>query len=164
MKQFKLRNPSDFVPSVTSHPIEVYVLSVKNDIELLKNTHEGQPLKRPNLMHAEICALDEVANNSLINIKPADKGGGIVIMDTSQYRAKALRQLAEELVYRKLDGDPRFVFESEIVKVTDEAFENDIIDARLRQYLILKNPVTPILYLLPKIHKSLSEPPGRPII
>lgn len=35
---------------------------------------------------------------------------------------------------------------------------------KLKEFLIVKNPITSVLYLLPKIHKSLNDPPGRLIV
>lgn len=44
------------------------------------------------------------------------------------------------------------------------ALEKGIIDNKLKEYLIVKKTVTPVLYLLPKIHKLLVDPPCRPIV
>lgn len=48
--------------------------------------------------------------------------------------------------------------------VLDGAIEKNIIGTNLAQYLKVDQPRTPLLYLLPKIHKSLHKPSGRPIV
>ena len=42
--------------------------------------------------------------------------------------------------------------------------ENGEIDFSVYDYLLNKDCRTPILYLLPKIHRGIAPPPGRPII
>ena len=41
---------------------------------------------------------------------------------------------------------------------------DDKITDKTRKYLLSNNDRTPEFYMLPKIHKSLENPPGRPII
>lgn len=90
-----------------------------------------------------------------MTIKPADKGGAIVIMDTTQYCAEGHRQLADTQVYKILSGNPRIAFEKKVKTIIENAFEKGIIEQGLKQFLIVNNPMTPVLYLLPKIHKIL---------
>ncbi|XP_041420512.1 uncharacterized protein LOC121394223 isoform X1 [Xenopus laevis] len=46
----------------------------------------------------------------------------------------------------------------------DEAVTQGWITEDLRNFLYVKDPVRPVLYTLPKVHKNLLHPPGRPII
>ena len=48
---------------------------------------------RHNLSRDEHLALVELKNNNSIEIKPADKGGALVIMNRSDYKAECMRQL-----------------------------------------------------------------------
>ncbi|CAJ0934784.1 unnamed protein product [Ranitomeya imitator] len=42
--------------------------------------------------------------------------------------------------------------------------EEGVLDQKTCEYLIKQNPITPVFYILPKIHKNLNNPPGRPIV
>lgn len=70
-------------------------------------------------------------------------------MDTSQYVAEAHRQLSDNNVYRVLSHDSWTTFERKIMEFVDYGCETGIIDRGLKQFLLVKNLVTPILYLLP---------------
>ena len=48
----------------------------------------------------------DLHNNTDIIIKPADKGGSIVIMNTTDYIQEAQRQLSNPEHYRTLNTDP----------------------------------------------------------
>ena len=54
----------------------------------------------------EYQAMRELHMNNDIVIKPADKGGSIVIMNTTDYIAEAQRQLNNPNHYDKLQEDP----------------------------------------------------------
>ena len=102
--------------------------------------------------------------NSLI-IKPSDKGGRTVVMSEEFYKSSCLRLLQNELDYRV---------------TTKEAYEKSLKAARnlvTRHIDILRDSLGPRLvkektkefrigyfYGLPKVHKSLSSPPMRPVV
>lgn len=45
-----------------------------------------------------------------------------------------------------------------------KAYQQGTIDLNTWSYLNVKDPKTPTFYSLPKVHKSLEHPPGRPIV
>ena len=102
-------------------------------------------------------------NNNIV-IKPADKGGAIVIQDLTDYIREGERQLNKEEHYRKIDKPEEMKKEFiEVVKNTlDKAKAKELIDEDIYKILYRSNPGTSNLYLLPKIHKANN--PGRPII
>lgn len=164
LKDFDLNVKSDFSPNVNNSSIDAFIDLVKADIDLLRKHSQQLPFKYPNMTHAEIAAVNTLSHDHSLTIKPADKGGGIVVMDTTDYVTEAMRQLNDCEVYRLLPGDPKWDFERKIKTIISEAVETGLIDKKLSDFLIVKNPITPALYLLPKIHKTLDKPPGRPIV
>ncbi|CAJ0924715.1 unnamed protein product [Ranitomeya imitator] len=99
-----------------------------------------------------------------IIIKPADKGGGIVVMDKIKYIQEVHRQLNDTSIYTPLNRDPTNTVK-ELINVTLMKYcEEGVLDQKTCEYLTKQNPITPVFYILPKIHKSLDNPPGRPIV
>ena len=61
--------------------------------------HNATPtikLRKKNLTNREYQALRDLYNNPDITIKPADKGGSIVIINIEDYLAEANRQLSSQ--------------------------------------------------------------------
>lgn len=56
----------------------------------------------------------------------------------------------------------------EYKRVIDDIIEESVIEGiipkEMKKMLINDQPRTPILYLVPKIHKDARKPPGRPIV
>ncbi|XP_053567415.1 galactose-3-O-sulfotransferase 2-like [Bombina bombina] len=67
-------------------------------------------------------------------------------MDTSKYKGEILRQLSDQK------------------EILNKAVDDEIINEKMFNYLFKQNPKTPNFYVLPKIHKDLCDPPGRPIV
>lgn len=130
------------------------------------NKHTGY-----NLTKEEYRALKDLKNKPEIIIKPADKGGAIVIMDHELYVAEGLRQLNNDRYYKRL-SEPIYVesaalITKELTTLRSKGFIND------KQFTYL-SPGAEIkrrqFYLLPKIHKNREKwphtcmPEGRPIV
>lgn len=105
-----LFSASDFVPTCPQLPNETFFSNVRNDLDDLRRSSNNQSLKHPNLTSEEIRDLTELINNPQLTIKSSDKGGAIVVMDTSQYLLEAHRQLADTNVYWILPDNPVNVF------------------------------------------------------
>ncbi|KAM4037032.1 uncharacterized protein ACNLHF_015827 [Anomaloglossus baeobatrachus] len=63
-----------------------------------------------------------------------------------------------------LPSDPTALFMSKLHRLLDSAWHLGIINETEKKYLWVDQPVIPTLYLLPKVHKSITKPPGRPIV
>ena len=122
--------------------------------------HKGE---RTNLKKREQIALRKLKRKQVI-IKPADKGSGIVIMTVEQYKTEVLRQLKNGAHYRKIENDQTPYVAHQIQEVVKKYVSRGRMDPKVLQKII-PNPYRPAkFYILPKIHKSLTNPPGRPIM
>ncbi|XP_062619790.1 uncharacterized protein LOC134281322 [Saccostrea cucullata] len=115
-----------------------------------------------NLTNEEFQALSNLKNNQNIIIKPADKGGAIVILNREDYISEAHRQLNNQENYTLLETD----ITPKIIKTINEFVQRvkHLIPPEILRYnkLQINQIRTPIFYMLPKIHKAGN--PGRPIV
>lgn len=73
---------------------------------------------------AEKNALSELSNDPTIVIKPADKGGAIVVQDIDRYRNEVLRQLSDTRFYQKLKKDPIEEYQHDIFRFLQNGLKN----------------------------------------
>ena len=66
-------------------------------------------------------AIKSLATNSDIIIKPADKGGAIVIQDKCNYIAECQRQLSNETHHKQLTSDPTQELNNKILRTLQTA-------------------------------------------
>jgi hypothetical protein len=104
-----------------------------------------------------------LSTNHDITIKRADKGGSVVIMDTTDYIHKVQTLLSDTATYEPQTADHTKhtldKVESFIIQITGK----NLISHKLSHYLTPHRPTrTPVIYILPKIHKPNNPP--RPII
>ena len=144
--------------------LDAHIDIFKDEIVKELLTHYNRPAKaiKYNLTLPERKAMKELKENKDIIIKPADKGGKIVILNRSDYILECERQLKNTEHYKILGEDPTKRFNEDIQKTLREAYYRDIITQDTMDNLIVKNPRTATFYCLPKIHKKGN--PGRPIV
>ncbi|CAH2251891.1 Hypothetical predicted protein [Pelobates cultripes] len=142
--------------------------SIKTFMQILR--HEvnsmmsAQPFHRDNLSKDEHIALRDLMKDPIIIIQPADKGGAVVIQTYEDYKNEITRQLNDESTYLKLTFDPVSKFQKKIEKLIEEGLSHRYLDENTAKFLFVKHPKHPVKYNLPKIHKNLEHPPGRPIV
>ena len=122
----------------------------------------GKPFSASsNLSPAERTAMKELQDNSLI-VLPADKGRLTVVMDRNEYDCKVFSMLRDLQTYRELPRDPasglRTKMNSLLLSLRRQGEIPDSLYYRLRS----SSGTTPLLYGLPKVHKS--GIPLRPIV
>ena len=112
---------SGWRPPCGSIPLENWC---HENIKCLNKSSHPQDVKVHNINTKQRKALRELAKDKSLTIKPADKGGSIVVMDTLKYIAEGNRQLSDNVTYQKLDGDPTSLYqakvESRVVQMVEE--------------------------------------------
>lgn len=145
---------------------------IHRDTRALSHLQPRRRTNEHNITPDQQLALKSLSARHEIIIKPADKGGQIVIQDRTNYILEATRQLNDLTYYHPLDH-PLYPETQHII--TDRIGQMKIqhlITAKQARYLL--GPDTPrprLFYLLPKIHKPPATwtvpfvvPLGRPIV
>ncbi|XP_075442459.1 uncharacterized protein LOC142487291 [Ascaphus truei] len=143
----------------TCPPVEVYLKLVMEDFKKIKTKMDDANLTRP-----ELTAIKELQAMRDIVIKPSDKGGNIVIWPEVMYEKEAYKQLKNTVCYTEIASDPTIRYKAEIDRILRSAVLDEYITDCNCQALTLKFPRVPTFYLLPKVHKNPTHPPGRPIV
>ncbi|KAM5151821.1 cytochrome P450 2W1-like [Mantella aurantiaca] len=155
-----LKTKSHRFPAITNPYLALFIRQTTSAINALKI-----PKNIPNnLTPTQNLALQHLQNNSSIVIKPSDKGGNVVIMDVQQYLDMCYRILNNTEWYTMVSSNFVDVVYAKFYSLIDEAFDEGTIDQQLRNYIRTPYPTLPTFYALPKTHKNLTTPPGRPIV
>jgi hypothetical protein len=118
-----------------------------------------------NLTPGEFKAIQELKDlDEQIIIKPADKGSAVVVLDRQTYIQEALRQLNNPMYYQKMEEDLTPKHRGEVLAQIDKMYDEGELDISVVNYLHDQETKTARFYLLPKIHKGINPPPGRPIV
>ncbi|CAN7943058.1 unnamed protein product, partial [Ixodes hexagonus] len=139
--------------------IDNYIQAVRNDIF---NSLSHRNTRKGNLSKREQQVLNNLKSREDIIIRPADKGGGIVVMNRADYIGEASRQLDNVDFYQRLPDDPTQRFVTIINRTLQDLRNENKISVDHYNYLKSRNPHPGVFYLLIKVHKPNN--PGRPII
>ncbi len=144
---------------------------------LIRNDKPGSPFvacrdnSSCNLSQDEICSINELRTNNNIIIKPADKGGAVVVMNKDLYKAEGLRQLLNGHYYEEIQRPLANETANRINAVLCRLLNSGRIDDKQYKFLYSSVPnFQRSFYLLPKIHKPIHKwpnrrmPEGRPIV
>lgn len=167
--QLPFQPPSQWEPNWEDLPPELKIL-IREDIHDTSNLIL-EP-EKPNLTHEEETALQKLSKDTSVVIKPADKGGRVVLMDRVDYIQEGYRQLNDTNYYQKLTT-PIYHMTGELIHPILYTLKTSrFINHKQLQYL--KGDPLPRprkFYLLPKIHKPPDSwpipykvPSGRPIV
>ncbi|XP_077145116.1 uncharacterized protein LOC143807448 [Ranitomeya variabilis] len=85
-------------------------------------------------------------------------------MDKKEYLKEVSRQLDNSTIYHKLESNPTDSIKNRISNILRRYTAAGVLDMKTCVYLTNDHPVTPVFYILPKIHKNLEHPPGQPIV
>lgn len=159
----KLKPKSTFDPEIKCNTLETFSQIVLQQVTKQWDNKEYKKTKM-NITRREQAALKEIKEDNSLIAKKADKGGATVIMDRKAYLDEAHAQLSDTTVYLPLNEDPTVMFKRQIDTVLEEALNDNIITSDILNALKNEQPRTPIMYFVPKIHKDMERPPGRPIV
>ncbi|XP_069495233.1 uncharacterized protein [Ambystoma mexicanum] len=158
-----LRNALTFCAPNHSHTAEStvferQVLAEVRKLETCVKSHNSNFSKRQ-----RASALKLAKDKNLI-IRQADKGGAIVLMNRSDYIKECERLLSDNVSYLKLTGDPTARLTKIIKENVTLACDSEMISKQESEFLTREQGRIPVFYILPKVHKGLVDPPGRPIV
>ncbi|GFR64299.1 hypothetical protein ElyMa_005503000 [Elysia marginata] len=108
----------------------------------------------PNLRNGEKQALNELKKYKNITIKPADKGGAVVVLNTSDYIAECTKQLSNITHYQPLSANPTNKYNKIISKTLEQGIRGREITPEVAKALLAPHPTPGRFYILPKIHKE----------
>ncbi|XP_054272548.1 uncharacterized protein LOC128992830 [Macrosteles quadrilineatus] len=162
----KFAPPSDFDPPPlpADHPIEQYINFLVQNISDPTFENNVTSTTLHNLTEAEKKAISTLKSNTDIMILPADKGSTTVIMNKSDYVSEIQRQLSDSSTYLLLKEDPTIKYTAELKEIIYKHSKSNNISPETTNLLIPEEPICPKIYILPKIHKGITPPPGRPIV
>ena len=162
----KFYKPTGFnPPSGRNDALDEFCSSVKNTA----NVTPSEKYIKNNLnlpMRKALQQLRTLVFDRVIRISRADKGGAVVIQNVEDYISEAERQLNNPLHYSKLKSDPTVKIAKQSNLLVEDIYKKGHINENTKNWAIINpNLVRPQqFYHLPKIHKTLSNPPGRPIV
>ncbi len=78
--------------------------------------------------------------------------------------SQAMRQLDNREYYEPLLSNPIEQMKTELMEILSHAKNEEWISQKEHDSLFCNSPRIPSFYMLPKVHKNLENPPGRPII
>lgn len=103
-------------------------------------------------------ALISLENNDKLIIKPSDKGGNVVLLNSPDYCQMCLAILQDSSCYKTLSYNPTNIYMMELKSILDMALGSLIISKQEYEFMLPSNPVTS------KIHKGTTPLKGRPIV
>ena len=162
--KWEYRNPNwypDKVKNNRSPDLTSFITNFQHDIH--KTLTENESKFWNNLSPDERQALKTLANDQNIVIKPADKGGAIVIMNIEDYEKACNDHLSDANFYEQLPENPTTTYKESIISAVDDMYKQGLVSDFERATLITGDR-TPHFYGLPKIHKDYNTIPKiRPI-
>lgn len=103
-----------------------------------------------NLASAESIAIKQLTDNRQLIIRSADKGGGIVVQNHSDFQLESARLLSDSYMYLKLTSDPLPQFSIEVHNLIDKAAVDGIIttsEVAFLKHEFYKRPYFFIIFL-----------------
>lgn len=153
-----LKNKSLFNPvNTTNQHVEVF----KNLV--LKDLDKVVPKRNINPPHIQE-GIEQLQDSKSIVIRPAYKGGGVVILDKTYYDSQINEMLLDANTYVELKNDPTNAYRADLCKLVDLGRDKRVLNKKEYKYLSPSFCRIPTIYTLPKVPKDAVNPPARPIV
>ena len=165
----KFYKPTGFEPpSGRNKTLDTYCQSLSTLTENFVNENNVKPVRdnfSSNHRKALLELKDKVKKRE-IRISKADKGGAVVVQNTDDYIKEANRQLEDKKYYTQLQKDPTKSITKKSNEIVHDLLSKKYIDETTKDWAITEEDEVQChrFYTLPKIHKSLENTPGRPIV
>lgn len=143
-----VRKKSTYIPPKNRNAsLETYCRLVEQDVKsVFKNKTEQKTYN--NLPKKEREALTALRNDSTLVVRPADKGGAVVIQDLLDYESEVYRQLNDINFYKKLSSDPTSCFKNYICdRLNRWPVSGDIKKSEF-DFMLNDFPITPVIYCI----------------
>ena len=151
MNPFKTASNSNASPLGRNNNLDSYILKIEKELDVLVHDLNTSTIKlNDNLSSNQRKALHDLKGNNNIVIKPADKGGSIVIMDKDNYMKETCTQLHDGRFYQKIDNDPTQTLTNKLRLLINEPqpnLQNEVLK------LIPSHPRPATFYNIPIVHK-----------
>ena len=158
LKQYNAKKKkSNFTPKTTHPAIDSFIEHCTEEFEQMDLCNP----RKHNTSSEQEKALRSLLRRDDLVVKPADKGGAVVVMSRDFYVTEAKRQLEDGTFYQKEPGD----LTSSNVDLMKEVISDEISKGNLPSSalnMIPDNAKCGRFYLLIKIHKPGN--PGRPVV
>ena len=143
----------EFIPPDTQEPL---ARSIVTQLKHIAATLHKRPWKRStnNISRDQRTALTQLQNNTDIIIQKADKGGGIIILNKSDYINSITKYLENSKIHKKLNKNPCATVFSKIKTLTSNYKNCWDKYKKEKAYIMQDNRKLANFYALPKIHKS----------
>ncbi|XP_043932275.1 zinc finger CW-type PWWP domain protein 1 [Protopterus annectens] len=117
-----------------------------------------------NLTKEEMNILIELKDDINLRVMKPDKGGGIVIMEKNEYESRMNNILWDSNKYQHVSkNEINIAYNNIDIKLKDMLLEG-LINGETLGFLRVDKPKVPMIFGIPKIHKSETDPPLRPIV
>ena len=150
MNPFKTASNST-APLGRNNNLDSHILKIEKELDILVYDLNTSKVKlHDNLSSNQRKALHDLKSNNNIVIKPADKGGSIVIMNKDNYMKETCTQLHDGRFYQKIDNDPTPTLTNKLKLLINELqpnLQNDVLK------LIPSHPRPATFHTILKVYK-----------
>ena len=128
-------------------PLDRYIQEAKNDV--IKNF---KPDFKMNITKQGNKAMKDLLEDNSINIRPRDKGSGIVVLDTDKYRDEI--ELLEVSTYKQINENTVKKTENQIKKIVEGMYKRQSITKEIKVIFHRKTQDLVVFKVIPRFTKQ----------